>query len=105
MWLIVQMSGPPVQAEEKTEEKKTEKEKKVKLIDRQREEKQENKEKILKFLQTEDKITNDDVEDMLGVSDATATRYLDELEKEGVIEQVGRSGQSVYYERLNDNPR
>jgi len=31
-------------------------------------------------------LTNNDVEKSLGVSDATATRYLDELEKEKIIE-------------------
>jgi len=33
------------------------------------------------------------------VSDATATRYLEELEKEGFIRQVGRTGRHVYYEK------
>ncbi len=46
----------------------------------------------------EAKITNNDVEKLLGVSDATATRYLDELEKQGKVRQVGKTGRSVYYQ-------
>lgn len=60
--------------------------------------KEENKGKILEMLKDKNKITNNDVEKMLGVSDATATRYLDELEKEGKIRQVGRRGRGVFYE-------
>lgn len=59
----------------------------------------ENKEKILGELKkSEDgKIQNEDVVKMLGVSDATAERYLDEIEKEGKIEQKGKTGNAVYY--------
>lgn len=42
-------------------------------------------------------VTNDDVEKELGVSDATATRYLDALEKQGRIEQIGEKGRFVKY--------
>ena len=42
-------------------------------------------------------VTNNAVEQLLGVSDATATRYLDALEKEGAIEQVGIEGRGVHY--------
>jgi len=59
--------------------------------------KAENKEKILEFLREHGKIQNNDVERLVGVSDATATRYLDELEKEGKVQQIGITGQSVYY--------
>lgn len=45
------------------------------------------------------KITNDNVQELLKVSDATATRYLDELEKEGLIKQIGGVGAPVYYEK------
>lgn len=45
----------------------------------------------------EQRITNDEVEKLLGVSDATATRYLEELERESVIAQVGKEGRHVYY--------
>lgn len=45
------------------------------------------------------RITNDDVQRLVNVSDATATRYLDELEQEKMITQVGREGKYVYYEK------
>jgi len=63
----------------------------------QSENKENNKKKILGSLNS--KFTNADVENLLKVSDATATRYLDELEKEGKVVQVGRTGKHVYYER------
>jgi len=57
-------------------------------------------EKIIEFLSTKGKITNDEVEKLLHVSDATATRYLEQLEKEGKIKQEGRTGKSVSYSRI-----
>lgn len=51
------------------------------------------------FLQ-HSKITNDEVEKFLHVSDATATRYLSQLEKENKIKQVGKTGKGVSYSRI-----
>lgn len=62
--------------------------------------KSKRKEEILEQLQTTSKIRNDDIEKLLKVSDATATRYLQELENEGKIKQVGKTGKSVYYEKI-----
>ena len=59
--------------------------------------KDDNKKRVLEFLVSSGRITNNDVENMLNVSDATATRYLDELEKEGKLTQRGKTGQSVFY--------
>lgn len=56
--------------------------------------------KILEFLNTKGKVTNDEVEKLLHVSDATATRYLSVLEKQGKIKQVGRTGKAVEYTRI-----
>ena len=67
------------------------------LIFGQAKRKQENKQKILDFLRTNDKVTNNDIEKFLKVSDATATRYLNELEKEQKIRQIGTTGNAVYY--------
>jgi predicted HTH transcriptional regulator len=69
------------------------------LVERQAKEKEENKKKIMEFFDSvsDKRITNNDVEKLLGVSDATATRYLDELEKEGLARQAGEAGRSVYY--------
>lgn len=57
-------------------------------------------EKILEALTAKGKITNDEVEKLLHVSDATATRYLSALEKEGKIQQVGKTGKAVEYTRI-----
>lgn len=46
------------------------------------------------------KITNDEVEKLLHVSDATATRYLSTLEKEGKIKQNGKIGHAVSYSKI-----
>lgn len=60
---------------------------------RRRQEKEEKaKDEILKMMKSRENITNDDVQGLLNVSDATATNYLDELEDEGKIEQIGREG-------------
>lgn len=69
------------------------------LLEKQAREKEENKRKILEFTEGRSRVANDDIEALLGVSDATATRYLDELEKEDRIRQVGRTGKYVYYEK------
>ena len=67
------------------------------FIAKQMEQKTENKQKILEFVQTNGKIQNNDVEKLAGVSNATAERYLDELEKEGKLIQHGSIGQNVFY--------
>ncbi|MDP3880980.1 MAG: HTH domain-containing protein [bacterium] len=46
-------------------------------------------------------ISNNDLENELGVSDATATRYLEELERQGKIEQIGKTGRGVKYIRIS----
>ena len=45
------------------------------------------------------RVKNDDVQKLCGVSDATATRYLEELEQEKLIKQIGDFGTYVYYEK------
>ena len=59
--------------------------------------KKEGKKKILKLLKDKTSISNNDVERLLSVSDATATNYLQELENEGKIVQIGKTGRSVSY--------
>jgi len=66
-------------------------------IPEQSKKKRKNKDKVFTFVRKNGKVKNGDVEKMLGVSDATAERYLDELEKEGKIEQHGTIGQNVFY--------
>jgi len=65
---------------------------------RQQGEKQKNKERILAYLKKHGQAANDDFEQLLGVSDATVTNYMNELEAEGSVRQVGDTGQGVYYE-------
>lgn len=72
------------------------------LIERQAKEKEESKKKLLGLFGSNEKISNDIVENSLGVSDATATRYLNELEAEGKIRQVGKTGSGVYYEMIEN---
>ncbi len=67
------------------------------LIGKQAKKKVKNKEKILKFLRENEKVANNDIEKLLGVSDATATRYMNELEKEQKVRQIGKTGNAVYY--------
>lgn len=67
------------------------------FIAKQMEQKSENKQKILAFVQEHGKIQNNDVEKLVGVSNATAERYLDELEKEGKLTQHGTIGPGVFY--------
>ena len=67
------------------------------FIAKQMEQKAENKQKILEFTQANGKIQNNDVEKLVSVSNATAERYLNELEKEGRLAQHGTIGQSVFY--------
>lgn len=62
--------------------------------------KQRNLDKILETFGPEDEITNNSVEHLLGVSDASAERYLDELEKAGKLRQVGRTGKYVIYKKI-----
>ncbi len=57
-------------------------------------------EKIMTKLSETGKISNDEVERLLRVSDATATRYLDLLEKEGKLRQEGKTGKYVVYVRV-----
>jgi ribosomal protein S25 len=57
-------------------------------------------EKILTEITKKGFVTNDHVEKLLHVSDATATRYLTQLEKEEKIQQVGKTGKSVKYQKL-----
>jgi Fic family protein len=67
------------------------------LIAEQGKKKTENKQKILDFLRENGRIQNNDVEKLAGVSNATAERYLNELEREGKLVQHGKIGQNVFY--------
>ncbi|MFA5997944.1 MAG: winged helix-turn-helix transcriptional regulator [Candidatus Paceibacterota bacterium] len=54
-------------------------------------------ERVFSEIQKKGSITNDEVQALLSVSDATAERYLQELEAAGGISQVGAGGKGVSY--------
>src|SRR3989344_8487991 len=58
------------------------------IVEKQAREQKENQKKVREYFKTQSRATNDDIQRILGVSDATATRYLEALEKEGLIRQV-----------------
>lgn len=59
-------------------------------------EKSRNREKLMEYLETHERITNDEVERLLNVSHATATRYLDELQEDGLVNEVGEGAGTHY---------
>jgi len=52
--------------------------------------------KVLALAQQKRSVTNDDVQKALRVSDATATRYLSQLVKEGKLKMVGHPKHASY---------
>jgi len=62
--------------------------------------KRKKRDKIMAVLNTKTKITNDEVEKLLHVSDATAERYLAALVKEGKLKQEKRTGAGVAYTKI-----
>lgn len=71
------------------------------LLDKAKSKIQERKrkklDKIMSLFSILPQVTNKDVQKSLRVIKRTATRYLDQLEKEGKITQVGKTGKSVIY--------
>ncbi len=59
--------------------------------------KRENKEKILALPTERGELSNSDIRETLCISERSVVRYLDELEKEGKVEQVGSAGRGVTY--------
>jgi len=56
-----------------------------------------NKNKALEFIRARGSVSNEDIREYLGVSRRSAARYMDALEKEGKVEQVGDIGRGVSY--------
>ena len=54
---------------------------------------------IMEYLQENDSITNDIVQEITGVSDATATRYLDQLEASLAVTARGEGRGVRYYKK------
>jgi len=59
--------------------------------------KEARKESALALLRERGELGNSEIRAMLGVASRTAVRYLDELEAEGKVEQIGKIGHSVTY--------
>jgi predicted HTH transcriptional regulator len=59
--------------------------------------KETRKQKALAMLREKGDLSNSEIRKALGVSSRTAVRYLDELEREGKAEQVGKIGHAVTY--------
>ena len=59
--------------------------------------KEARKQKILVLLAGKSELSNFELRKALGISSRTAVRYLDELEREGKIEQIGKIGHAVTY--------
>lgn len=64
--------------------------------------KEQRKAEVVAFALDTGQVTNNDVERLVNVSDATATRYLDELESEGKLKSVGE-GRSAHYRPIGSN--
>ncbi|MEZ4210111.1 MAG: HTH domain-containing protein [Patescibacteria group bacterium] len=56
--------------------------------------------KVLALFDTNTQVSSAQVKKLLKVSDATATRHLDDLEKAGEISQIGKTGRYVYYQKI-----
>jgi predicted HTH transcriptional regulator len=78
-----------------TSKKMSELSKEAKIAINKRKDKR--KTRIMELANKQEKITNDNVEDMFCISDSTARTYLNELEHEGKLNQVGVTGRGVYY--------
>lgn len=59
-------------------------------------------EKAIEYLQKKGKITNEEYRKLNRVSDTTAVRDFDELEKLGLVKQMGKKGRDVYYVLTNN---
>jgi len=59
--------------------------------------KEARKQKVLAMFVDKSELSNSEIRRELGVSSRTAVRYLDELEAEGKVEQVGKIGHAVTY--------
>jgi predicted HTH transcriptional regulator len=68
------------------------------IVDRSRH-KLANKQKILDYINRKGRASNAELRELIGVTDRTIVRYMDELEREGKIRQIGDTGRGVFYHR------
>jgi len=57
--------------------------------------------RVKEYLRENKEITNSQHRELTGISEAQATRDFDKLEKQGIVEQIGKTGKYVKY-RLKD---
>jgi len=67
------------------------------FVERQQAKKEAAKGKIITALRAKVSLRNEEIAELAGISSATVVRYMDELEKEGKVAQVGKTGRSVVY--------
>lgn len=102
VWVIMKKRVGELEIELKRTEKEKEEQENVALgladFNRHMQKiKEDRKQKILEKLTEQGKVKTDEVADVLKVSRASAFRYLEELEKQGKIEQIGAFGRNVEY--------
>ncbi|PIQ68400.1 MAG: hypothetical protein COV91_04365 [Candidatus Taylorbacteria bacterium CG11_big_fil_rev_8_21_14_0_20_46_11] len=71
-------------------------------VEKRRRQADERIEKILGFAREHNRIDNEDARKLTGLSDERVRHYLDELEKEGKLEQFGRKRPKVFYMPIRD---
>jgi len=64
------------------------------------ERKQKKLDKIMALFNAKPKITNQDIQKLLRISRTSSFRYLDILEKQNKIKQVGNTGKAVFYSKI-----
>lgn len=102
VWAVLQRKISELKLEvQRVEGEKAEEEEIARHFDefneRMQEKQEERKGRIVEVLDKKDMLQRREVADLLEVSKKTAYNYLEELEQEGKIEQVGVTGRSVYY--------
>lgn len=70
------------------------------LMEESREKHAEMIAKLEDYIKDKSEVANDEVQNLLQVSDASAERYLQELETQGKIRQIGKVGNQVKYQVL-----
>lgn len=63
--------------------------------------KRSNMEKVMALFAKNPQLSNHEIRKALGVSSRTTVRYMDDLQKEGRVKQIGRAGHGVTYLLLN----
>ncbi|MDP2585651.1 MAG: HTH domain-containing protein [Candidatus Levybacteria bacterium] len=59
-----------------------------------------NLQKILDLFASNKELTNESLRENLKVSDRSVVRYMDELEKQGKVKQIGNTGRNVIYKLI-----